>query len=402
MQFGVILLVNANRILFLLGSSILVGTFAQNLFMPIMPAMQQELHTTSTIINWTVSLFTMALAIMQVVYGPLVDQYGRRKILLPALGLYVLGSLGCYLVDTIQGLLFFRVFQGIGFAAIPIVAATVIGDIFIGAKRAEAMGTYQMMLGIGPAIGPLLGGWIGGFGGHSAVFLFLTITAIGLLAMNAIWLPETKSEQPGAKRFGLGSFRDILFQPVGASVILIGFTQMFAYHAFLLFLPVYLNETYHLSAGQIGLVYMLISAVFVLSSKTSGRVQKKWGTRKALVLTSASHAVATVLFMLATNISLPVMLAASALFGFTLGIGMPTHTTLLSEVFEKERATAIGVYNFIRYIGMAAGPVVGAALYGLGGNWLEFGLAAVVIAAAVLFARVQIRKQQQRSIAPTA
>lgn len=96
------------------------------------------------------------------------------------------------------------------------------------------------------------------------------------------------------------------------------------------------------------------------------------------------------------------MLAASALFGFTLGIGMPTHTTLLSEVFEKERATAIGVYNFIRYIGMAAGPVVGAALYGLGGNWLEFGLAAVVIAAAVLFARVQIRKQQQRSIAPTA
>jgi len=125
---------------------------------------------------------------------------------------------------------------------------------------------------------------------------------------------------------------------------LLGFTQMFAYHAFLLFLPV----------------------------------------------------------QLVTDVSLPLMIAASALFGFTLGIVMPVHTTLLSEVFEKERATASGIYNFIRYGGMAAGPVVGATLYGFGGAWGEFGMAGLVIAFAVLVARAQIGRHQQKTVAPSA
>lgn len=387
-----------NKILYLLGASILVGTFAQNLFMPILPSMQEEFHTTATIINWTVSVFTIALAIMQVVYGPLIDQYGRRKVLIPALVLYVLASVGCYLVQSIESLLFFRALQGIGFAAIPIVAATVIGDVFTGVKRAEAMGTYQMMLGIGPAIGPLLGGWIGGAGGHSAVFLFLAISALCLLGANSFWLPETRNEQTAAKRFGLGAFRNVLLQPLGASVILTGFTQMFAYHAFLLFLPVQLTHLYHWSASQIGLMYLLISGLFVVSSKLSGRLQRRVGTRRSLVLTACGHAAATFLFMAVTDLSLPSMIVASALFGFSLGIGMPVHTTLLSEVFEQERGTAIGVYNFIRYFGMAAGPVGGAALYSFGGSWLEFGVAGAVIACAGVFANRQIRKEQKSSV----
>lgn len=386
---------NAKKILYLLGVSILLGTFAQNLFMPILPAMQNEFHTTQAIINWTVSIFTVALAIMQVVYGPMIDRYGRRKVLIPALSLYALASFGCYLVDSIYGLLFFRALQGIGFAAIPIVAATVIGDVFDGPKRAEAMGTYQMMLGIGPAIGPLLGGWIGGAGGHSAVFLFLLVSALIILAANAFLLPETRGQQADTKKFGWQSFRDVLVQPIGASVIMIGFTQMFAYHAFLLYIPVHLTQDYQMPAGQIGLVYLLVSGVFVISSKLSGQVQKRLGTRRALVITASSHAIATLLFMVSTSISFPLMLAASALFGFTLGIGMPVHTTLLSEVFEKERGTAIGVYNFIRYVGMAAGPVGGAALLSLGGSFLEFGFAGMVVGCAVLFARTQIGKQQK-------
>ncbi|KQL44548.1 arabinose ABC transporter permease [Brevibacillus choshinensis] len=392
---------NAKKILYLLGFSILLGTFAQNLFMPILPAMQNEFHTTSTIINWTVSIFTVSLAIMQVVYGPMIDRFGRRKVLIPALMLYALASFGCYMVDSINGLLIFRALQGIGFAAIPIVAATVIGDVFAGPKRAEEMGTYQMMLGIGPAIGPLLGGWIGGAGGHSAVFLFLAISTLCVLTANAVLLPETKSDQVDTKKFGLQSFRDVLTQPIGASVIMIGFTQMFAYHAFLLFIPVHLTQVYQLTAGQIGLIYLLISGVFVISSKLSGRLQKRLGTRRALVFTAGAHAFATFLFMVATDISLPFMIMASAIFGFTLGIGMPVQTTLLSEVFEHERGTAIGVYNFIRYVGMAAGPVGGAALLGFGGTWLEFGIAGIVIACAVLFARAQISKRQ-KNIIPSA
>ncbi|MDF2679678.1 MAG: arabinose transporter permease [Brevibacillus sp.] len=164
-----------------------------------------------------------------------------------------------------------------------------------------------------------------------------------VLTANAVLLPETKSEQIDTKKFGFQSFRDVLTQPIGASVIMIGFTQMFAYHAFLLFIPVHLTKVYQLTAGQIGLMYVLISGVFVISSKLSGRLQKRVGTRRALVLTAGAHALATFLFMVTTDISLPLMIVASALFGLTLGIGMPVHTTLLSEVFEKNGVPRLGV-----------------------------------------------------------
>ncbi|GED72292.1 MFS transporter [Brevibacillus reuszeri] len=377
---------NPKNVLFLLGVTILLGTFAQNLFMPILPAMQEEFHTTAYIINWTISIFTVALAVMQIVYGPLIDLWGRKKVMVPALILYMLASFGCYMVESIYPLLFFRALQGIGFAAIPIVAATVIGDLFSGQKRAEAMGTYQMMLGIGPAIGPLLGGWIGGVGGHSAVFLFLAISAVFLLIANTTLLPETKKEQSAAGGFHFRMFGYVLKQPIGASVILLGFTQMFTYYSFLLYIPVQLTNHYQLSAEQIGLVFLLVSATFMISSKVSGKVQKRLGTRWALLVTAGANALATFLFMALADVSLILLVIASACFGFTLGIGMPVHTTLLSEAFEKERGTAIGVYNFIRYGGMAAGPVVGIALFGWGGTWLEFGVAGLTIAGAVLFA----------------
>lgn len=260
------------------------------------------------------------------------------------------------------------------------------------------MGTYQMMLGLGPAIGPLLGGWIGGKGGHSAVFLFLAITAVLLLVSNAVLLPETKRGQVTANRFSWRSFRDVVTQPVGLSVILIGFTQMFTYYCFLLFLPAHLGSMYNLSAQQIGLVYTMVLGVFMVSGKLTGRLQKAVGTRAALLLAVGANALSTLLFMAVADVSLILFILASAAFGSTLGMGMPLHTELLSEAFENERATAIGVYNFVRYTGMAAGPVAGAWLFALGGAWMEFGMAGLVMAIAYLIARKQLRKHKQADI----
>ncbi|TQK75251.1 putative MFS family arabinose efflux permease [Brevibacillus sp. AG162] len=381
------------KVLYLLGITLILGMFAQNLFMPILPAMQHEFQTSATMINWTVSIFTLMLAIMQIIYGPFIDRFGRKRVMIPALILYMIASIGCYLVDSIYGLLFFRALQGAGFAAIPIVAATIIGDLFTGNNRASAMGTYQMLLALSPALGPLLGGWIGGIGGHSAVFLFLAISAVFLVGINATLLPETKRHQATSSGgFTLGSFRHILLHPVGASVILIGFSQMYAYYCFLLFLPVQLTNHYAISVEQIGLVFLLVSAVFIISSKLSALLQNRWGARTTLVVTTGSNALAMFLFMTAADVSFLLLVITSTLFALTLGVGMSAHTILLSEVFEAERATAIGVYNFIRYTGMAAGPVVGAMLLEWGGVWLEFGMAGILIALATLFARQKVKR----------
>ncbi len=67
----------------------------------------------------------------------------------------------------------FRAVQAIGIAAIPVVSATIIGDLFERKERGEAMSLYQMLLALAPAIGPLIGGYLGSINGHVSVFLFI-------------------------------------------------------------------------------------------------------------------------------------------------------------------------------------------------------------------------------------
>ncbi len=136
---------------------------------------------------------------------------------------------------------FFRVIQAIGIAAIPVVSATIIGDLFEGKERGEAMSLYQMLLALAPAIGPLIGGYLGSINGHLSVFLFLSILGILLLMINLSLLPETKptvSKQPQSKK----NYWFILKNKTGFSITLIGFIQFCIYFCVLVFFTEYFNK----------------------------------------------------------------------------------------------------------------------------------------------------------------
>ena len=158
-------------ILYVVCMSALLGSFAQNIYTPILPMIQNSFHTSLYLVNVTVSLFTFVLAIMQLIYGPLIDTKGRKSVLIPSLIISTIGSIGCAFSPNVYLFLFLELFA-IGIAAIPVVSATIIGDLFEGKERGEAMSLYQMLLALAPAIGPLIGGYLGSINGHLSVFLF--------------------------------------------------------------------------------------------------------------------------------------------------------------------------------------------------------------------------------------
>ncbi|MFS8514182.1 MAG: arabinose ABC transporter permease, partial [Planifilum fulgidum] len=79
-------------------------------------------------------------------------------------------------------------------------------------------------------------------------------------------------------------------------------------------------------------------------------------------------------------------------FGLCLGLSLPVQTTLLATLFHRNRASAMGGYNFARYLGMAAGPLMGALLFKLGGH-AEFLFAAAAFAGVVGFSWRQFRRE---------
>ncbi|EEL07705.1 Major facilitator superfamily MFS_1 [Bacillus cereus BDRD-ST196] len=365
--------------------SALLGSFAQNIYTPILPMIQASFHTSLYLVNLTVSLFTFVLAIMQLIYGPLIDTKGRKSVLIPSLIISTIGSIGCAFSANVYLFLFFRAVQAIGIAAIPVVAATIIGDLFEGKERGEAMSLYQMLLALAPAIGPLIGGYLGSINGHLSVFLFLSTLGILLLIINISLLPETKStviKQPQAKK----SYWFILKNKTGFSITLIGFIQFCIYFCFLVFLPSILTNLFHLTASKIGLIFVPMSLSIMLGSYCYKLLQKRLTTKQALFITSFFNIICVTLFSFTYSINIPSVIIVTSLYGFSMGLSMPTHTTLLTEEFVQERATAIGMYNFIRYLGMGTGPIVGGfLLFNQNYFWIFF-LGAIIFLLIVLHA----------------
>ncbi|MCR8630273.1 MFS transporter [Paenibacillus radicis (ex Xue et al. 2023)] len=381
---------NNRKILYALGFCAAIVSFAQNLYVPLMPEIQKDLHTSLYMVNLSVTLFTVALAVLQIVYGPLIDRNGRKKILLPGMIIYVLATLGCSLSFSIEMLLIFRLFQGIGAAAVPLVAATMIGDLFEGKERAEAMATYQMILGIAPAVGPLIGGAIGSVAGYSGAFGFLAVTAFIMLLVVILVLPETQPVNVQSNRLDLGSFARIFKNRTGSAVLFTGFVLYDVFYTLIVFLPVILEARYHLSVAQIGLASMLLMAFSLVGSKLSGKLQARIGSSKSLILTFSFVIVSLILFIIAVQMSLLVLLITLGIIGFFCGLTMSALPTLLAVEFVKERATAIGVYNFVRYLGMATAPMLGSLLYFYGGLTLLIGFTAFLVGVAVVFSSLQL------------
>jgi DHA1 family bicyclomycin/chloramphenicol resistance-like MFS transporter len=169
---------NPRLLTFMVAFAAFLGPFTQTVYAPILPELGAALSTTPLLINLSISIFTFVLAFMQIVYGPLVDRRGRRGTLLVGLAVYIVASLGCFLAQNIETLLVFRALQAVGIAAGAVVAVTVIGDRFEGAERGRAMGSFQMMVALGPVVGPVVGGFIGEHVDFHYVFLLLAVVRV--------------------------------------------------------------------------------------------------------------------------------------------------------------------------------------------------------------------------------
>ncbi|MHB0776173.1 MFS transporter [Halomonas sp. WWR20] len=380
-------------IIYMVAFAAFLGPFTQTIYAPILPELAASLNTSHFLINLSISIFTFFMAIMQIVYGPLTDRIGRRRILLVGVVIYVLASLGCFWSNTIHSLLLFRALQAVGIAAGSVVAVTVIGDLFEGRLRARAMGTFQMMVALGPVLGPVAGGFVGGVLDYHYVFLVLSVIGAGVFVLNYAFLKETRP-QASISRFNLGNYLAVFTHRFGSAIVLLGFVQFYAFYNFLVFLPSLLTAEYDLSVEQKGLMFLPLSLGVVIGSFMSGRAQERFDAKRLLLGASVLNVLAIIAFVMVAHVTLSLLIVTLALFGLFLGLSMPIQTTLLTEAFVHNRATAVGVYNFARFMGMACGPLIGTPLYERGGSGVLYSFAAALFMAAIAYTYWRLRQSR--------
>ena len=257
---------------FMVAFAAFLGPFTQTVYAPILPELGEALKTTPLLINLSISIFTFVLAFMQIVYGPLVDRTGRKPTLLAGLGIYIVASLGCFWSGSIEMLLAFRALQAVGIAAGAVVAVTVIGDRFEGAERGRAMGSFQMMVALGPVVGPVVGGFLGEHLDFHYVFLLLAIVGGVALLSNAVCLEETRPAGSQPRAFHPGQYLEVLRNRQGLAIMLLSFVQYYAFYNYLVFMPRVLDSSYGLSAAEKGMVFLPLSIAVVIGSFSGGRL----------------------------------------------------------------------------------------------------------------------------------
>ncbi|WP_170799507.1 MFS transporter [Stutzerimonas stutzeri] len=376
---------------FMVAFAAFLGPFTQTVYAPILPELGGALRTTPFLINLSISIFTLVLAFMQIIYGPLVDRSGRKRTLLAGLAIYIVASLGCFLADCIETLLAFRALQAVGIAAGAVVAVTVIGDRFEGAARGRAMGSFQMMVALGPVVGPVVGGFVGEHLDFHYVFLLLALVGAAALLSNAIWLRETRpAGEPRA--FHPAQYLEVLGNRQGLAIMLLSFVQYYAFYNYLVFMPRVLDAVYGLSASEKGLVFLPLSVAVVIGSYVGGRLLGHWRPRPMLLVTALLNALSLLLFVAVAPLSLVALVVAVTAFGLFLGLSLPVQTSLLMDLYQRNRATAVGSYNFFRFMGMATGPVLGSWLFQDGNLGLLYGFAAAAFLLAVGNAQLRFRR----------
>lgn len=167
-----------------------------------LPAIQATLHASLADLQWTIDAYTLPFAVLMLSAGTLGDRFGRKRIFLYGLILFLLGSALCGFTSTLGWLLFGRVVQGIGAAALSTSSLSVLAVAFPDPRaRAQAIGLWSSVSGVALAAGPLLGGVLVQIGNWPAIF-FVNLPP-GLLALVLAWSFLLESRNPDSRRIDL-------------------------------------------------------------------------------------------------------------------------------------------------------------------------------------------------------
>jgi len=179
----------------LLSGLMVVAYSSIGIYTPAMPAIANYFDISSTEVQLTFSMYILAFAFGQLIYGPLSDRYGRRPAIFLGLCIYIFGSVIATFSNSIEALVFARALQGLGGCSGPVVGRAILRDLFNRERSAIILSYISMVMGAAPAFAPLIGGYLQVNFNWQSIFLFLIIIGSIVLISNLIYLKESNNSK---------------------------------------------------------------------------------------------------------------------------------------------------------------------------------------------------------------
>jgi len=376
------------KILYLVSLAAFLRSFAQVIYTPSLATMRGELNTTTAMIGLTLSVYGLCLAFAQIAYGPIVDRFDGKRILLIGLVVYLFGNLIAYFTRGIGLLLVARSFQALGIAAASGVGIALITDVFPTMERGRAMGIFSMFNSAGAASAPAVGGLIAAWFSWRADFIVLAVVTVVLLFFTVWQLP---AQPVHGQKVGLKDMLTVMRTRPTFGALILGLVQFYGLYTIHTLTPILLTDKLSMHEAGIGAVITSTAIGVIIGTFVGGRAADKRGMRYTLMAggigTSIAFLILTGISVIASSSMSPWVVAAGLLlFGLTAGYGFPAQLNIMVDYFPVIRGTAGALQFFGRFIGTTIAPILGGALTDSFGLPSGFGLTTAFLTLGALVA----------------
>jgi MFS transporter, DHA1 family, multidrug resistance protein len=347
-----------------------LGPLSMDMYLPSLPDIGRTLAAPTLQVQLTISSYLFGFAAGQIVYGPLSDRLGRRPVLLTALVLYALATIGCAAAQSIGGLIALRFVQAVGGAGAIVLARAVVRDIYSGVRAGRELSLMGAITGVAPIVAPVIGGALQIWFGWRATFVLLLLFAGLIGSAAARLLPETLRE-PIKTPFSLVTMA-ILYRSVmvhrgflaNLAILTMSFVGLFAWISGA---PVVMQSAiYGLSPFVFGMTFAIGSGGYVLGTFIAARIVMRFGLDRMIGLGTAAMACGGLVMAAIVSLALPHVLwfvGGMTLYLAGLGFALPATMAGALTPFPDRAGTASSVMGFAQQTGAAVtAAAVGAYL----------------------------------------
>jgi DHA1 family bicyclomycin/chloramphenicol resistance-like MFS transporter len=370
----------------LLAALAMFGPFCIDAIFPAFPAMAKQFGATPLSMQQTISVYLGVYAASSLFIGTLSDAWGRRRVVLGGVTVFLAASVGCALSQTLPMLLVFRALQGCSAGVGFIVGRAIIRDCFEGAFAQKLMAQVSMIFGLAPAIAPIIGAGLVLIGGWHALFWALAAFTLLLLLLCAAFLPET---HPPENRVAISpsnlvkTYREIFvdsqFLPL-AIANTGNFGGLFLYVAIA---PAFVFDVLHLTQNDFPWLFIpaIIGLVLgsTLAARLAGRVNTNIVINCGYVLIAAAGLLGLLIAWLVVPARVPWAVVPIGLAGIGINLISPTLNLLVLDRFPRHRGAASSAQAFIVLS-------FNALLSGVIGPWFSDSAMNLAITSIVLYA----------------
>ena len=336
------------------------------MYLPGFPIIAASLHTTPEMVSYSLSSYFIGICAGQMLLGPLLDRYGRKRPLYGGLIIYILSSIGCAFAPTIEVLIVLRLFQAAGGCVGIVAPRAIIRDLFPVEENAKIFSLLILILGVSPIIAPTAGGYITALFGWHSIFIILAIITFLILLAVIFYLPESKQPDPAFSlkpKPILASFRKVITHPQFYTYSLTGAMASAGLYAYLAGSPFVFMDLYHVTGQQYGWIFAVVAAGLIASSQLNNVLLKKYSSGQIIRVTLLLQCIIALVLVFGTYNNWLGLYGTIACIFFYLccqGFSFPNSSALSMAPFSREAGSASALMGSIQMaLGAGASALVG-------------------------------------------